>query len=72
MMDSIPDNIDQKYSGVELKFHYVPQVHGQPLDVIISVSQFLRFLLEKRNTLAEKESIFNGSRQKKPKKLQVN
>ena len=33
MMESIPENKDGKYSGVELKFHYVPSVHKQPLDV---------------------------------------
>ena len=30
---TLPEKFDGMYSGVELKFHYVPQIHGQPLDV---------------------------------------
>ncbi len=33
MIESIPEKFNGEYSGVELKFHYVPSIHGQPLDV---------------------------------------
>ena len=33
MMETIPEKIEGNYSGAELEFHYVPHIHGQPLDV---------------------------------------
>lgn len=33
MMELIPEKYESHYSGVTLEFHYIPEIHRQPLDV---------------------------------------
>jgi len=49
MMNSIPEKFEKNYSGVELKFHYVSEIHGQPLDVDNLCEPVFIILVGKKN-----------------------